>query len=335
MKVAVCYNLAALTPIRGEHQDRISEAGAEVEAQAVAEALRRLGHEATLIPLGSEVVSFIDNLQSLQPEVIFNLCEGFRGDSAKEMNVAALYELLDIPYTGSSSLCLALTQNKALTKDILVRHGLPTADYYCVKLNEAAPEVTIGYPLIVKPCSEDASLSIGPDSIVYNEAALNKRIRYIHDRYNQDALVEVFISGREFNVAVLGNPPTGALPLSEIVFAKNLKDPIVSYAGKWETASAEYQGTTPLCPAVVDEKIRKRIEQIAIKSCRLLGCRDYARVDIRLQEETPYILEINANPDICPGAGFARAADAAGHDYLTLIQRILNMALTRRGVPYA
>ncbi len=335
MKVAVCYNLAAATPIRGEHQDRVSEAGAEAEAQAVTEALRRLGHVPVLIPLGAEVVSFIGKLQLLRPAVIFNLCEGYRGDSAKEMHIAALYELLDIPYTGSPSLCLALTQNKALTKDILVRHGLPTPEYYCIKRNEAAPKLTIGYPLIVKPCSEDASLSIGPDSIVHNETALKKRARYIHDRYSQDALVETFINGREYNVAVLGNPPTGVLPLAEIVFAKHLKSPIVSYAGKWEATSADYRGTTPQCPAVIDEKLRKKIEQIAIKACRLFGCRDYARVDIRLQGDTPYILEINANPDICPDAGFARAAGVAGHEYPALIQRILNMALARKGDTHA
>ena len=335
MKVAICYNLAVPNPIRGEHQDRISEAGAEAEAQAVAGALRRLGHIPALVQLGSEVVSFIGKLQLLCPAVIFNLCEGYRGDSAKEMHIAVLYELLDIPYTGSPSLCLALTQNKALTKDILVRHGLPTPDFYCVKHNEAVPRLSLAYPLIVKPCSEDASLSIGPDSIVHNEAALKKRVRYIHDRYSQDALVEVFISGREFNVAVLGNPPTAALPLSEIVFAKDLTAPIVSYAGKWETSSADYRGTTPQCPAVVDDKLRKQIEQIAIKACRLFGCRDYARVDIRLQGDTPYILEINANPDICPDAGFARAAGAAGHEYPALIQRLLNMALARKGDTHA
>lgn len=335
MKVAVCYNLAATTPIRGEHQDRISEAGAEAEAQAVAAALRRLGHVPALIPLGSEVVSFIGKLQLLRPAVIFNLCEGYRGDSAKEMHIAALYELLDIPYTGSPALCLALTQNKALTKDILVRHGLPTPDYFCVRLNETVPKLTISYPLIVKPCSEDASLSIGPDSIVHNETALKKRVRYIHDRYCQDALIESFISGREFNVAVIGNPPTGILPLAEIVFAKNLKVPIVSYAGKWDTASPDYRGTTPQCPAAVDEKLRKKIEQIAIKACRLFGCRDYARVDMRMQGDVPQILEINANPDICPDAGLARAAQAAGHDYPALIQRILNMALTRKGSAHA
>ena len=335
MKVAVCYNLAATTPIRGERRDHISEAGAEAEARSVAQGLKQLGHEPELVPLGEEVYSFIARLKMLKPAVVFNLCEGFRGDSAKEMHVAALYELLDIPYTGSPSLCLALTQNKILTKDILVRHGLPTPAYLCAGINESLPRHALNYPLIVKPCSEDASLSIGLDSIVSNDTALKKRIRYIHDRYCQDALVEQFIGGREFNAAVLGNPPIAALPVSEIVFAKDINVPIVSYAGKWEMTSTDYRETTPVCPADIEEVLRKKIEQIAVKACRLLGCRDYARVDMRLEGNIPYILEINANPDIGPDAGFARAARAAGYDYPALIQRILNMALARKGASHA
>lgn len=335
MKVAVCFNLAVTKPVRGELHDRISEAGAEEEATAVTAALRRLGHVPALIPLGSEVVSFIGKLQLLRPAVIFNLCEGYRGDSSREMHIAALYELLDIPYTGSSPICLGVTQDKALTKDILVRHGLPTPEYYRVRINDPLPKLAIKSPFIVKPCCEDASLSIGPDSIVTTEAALKKRIRYIHDRYSQDALVEKFISGREFNAAVLGNPPSSMLPLSEIEFAKDLKHPIVSYAGKWESESADFNGTTPVCPATVDDKTRKKIEKTVLSACRLLGCRDYARVDIRLQDDIPYILEINANPDICPDAGFARAARSGGYDYPSLIQRLLNMALARKGATNA
>lgn len=335
MKVAVCYNLAAKTPLRGELHDRISEAGAEVEAHAVADALRRLGHVPALIPLATEVVSFIGKLQLMRPAVVFNLCEGYRGDSSREMNVAAIYELLDLPYTGSSPITLGLTQDKALTKDILMRHGLPTPEYYRVRINEPLPKIALKSPFIVKPCSEDASLSIGSDSIVTTEAALKKRVRYIHERYNQDALVEKFIAGREFNAAVLGNSPSGILPLSEICFAQDLKYAIVSYAGKWQEKSKDYQGTTPVCPAQADDKIRKKIEQTVLKACKLLGCRDYTRVDIRLHDGVPYLLEINANPDICPDAGFARAAGVAGHDYPALIQRILNMALTRKGVTHA
>lgn len=335
MKVAVCFNVAAVKPVRGETHDHISEAGAEVEATAVADALRRLGHVPALIPLGSEIVSFIGKLQLLRPTVVFNLCEGYRGDSSREMHLAALYELLDTPYTGSAPLTLGITQNKILTKDLLVRHGLPTPEYYRVRANEALVKTDLKFPFIVKPCSEDASLSIATESIVSTESGLKKRVRYIHERYNQDALVEKFIPGREFNVAVLGNAPSATLPLSEIGFDDKLKYPIVSYAGKWQEESKDYQGTTPVCPAQVDDKTRKKIEQTALKACRLLGCRDYSRVDIRLHDGVPYILEVNANPDICPDAGFARAAEVAGYDYQTLIQRILNMALTRKGVVHA
>ncbi|MFO7576312.1 MAG: ATP-grasp domain-containing protein [Pelovirga sp.] len=331
MKVAVCFNLAATAPLRGELHDRISEAGAETEANAVADALRRLGHVPALVPLGTEVVSFIGKLQLMRPAVIFNLCEGFRGDSSREMHIAALFELLDIPYTGSSPAPLLITQDKALTKDLLVRHGLPTPEYYRVRIDDRLPKIPVKTPFIVKPCCEDASLSIGPESIVTSELALKKRVRYIHDRYAQDALVEKYIDGREFNASVLGNAPTAILPLAEISFAAGLACNIVSYAGKWESQSADYRGTTPVCPARVAEKERKTIEATALKACRLLGCRDYARVDIRLHNGIPYILEINANPDICPDAGFARSARAAGYNYPDLIQRILNMALARKG----
>lgn len=335
MKVAVCFNRAPVKPVRGEIHDHISEAGAEEEATAVADALRRLGHIPALIPLGTEVVSFIGKLQLLRPAVVFNLCEGFRGDSAREMHIAAIFELLDLPYTGSAPLTLGVTQNKILTKDLLVRHGLPTPDYYRVRVNESLARIDLKSPFIVKPCSEDASLSIGVDSIVTTETALKKRVRYIHERYAQDALVERFIPGREFNAAVLGNASSTILPLSEICFDGNLKYPIVSYAGKWQQDSGDYQGTTPVCPARIEEKVRKKIEQTALQACRLLGCRDYSRVDIRLHNDVPYILEINANPDICPDAGFARAAQVAGYDYQTLIQRLLNLALTRKGKTHA
>ena len=125
MKIAVCFNRAPAVPLRGELQDQISEAGAETEAEAVAEALRQLGHTVKLVPLGAEISSFVSALQSEQPELVFNLCEGFWGQSSRELHVAALLELLSLPHTGSVPLTLGLTQNKALSKDLLVQHGLP------------------------------------------------------------------------------------------------------------------------------------------------------------------------------------------------------------------
>jgi len=330
MKIAVCFNLAPVAPLRGEQQDRISEAGAEVEAEAVASALSLLGHTPALIPLGAEIAPFVTALQKENPELVFNLCEGFWGESSREMHVAALFDLLGLPHTGSPALTLGLTQNKVLTKDLLTRHELPTPDYLLIEPGESLPEeFKLRWPLIVKPCLEDASLGITAESIVNDEIALLGRVRYIHDRYRQGALVEEFIDGREFNAAIIGDRFLEALPVSEICFRDGLEQQIVSYAGKWLENSTEYAATEPACPADLSIQEQKSIHEVALKAGRLLGCRDYARVDIRLRNGVPYILEVNANPDISPDAGLARAAHAAGLDYPTLISRILELCLAR------
>ncbi len=330
MKIAVCFNQAPVTPLRGEQLDQISEAGAELEAEAVASALRLLGHAPTMIPLGDEIVPFVSRLQNLQPELVFNLCEGFWGESSREMHVAALLELLGLPHSGSPALTLGLTQDKALTKDLLVRHNLPTPNYLLIQPGESLPdEFTLNWPMIVKPGREDASLGISAESIVKDDIALFSRVRYIHDHYQQGALVEEFIDGREFNAAVIGDRFLEALPISEICFADGLQQQIVSYAGKWLEESSEYRATEPACPADLSTQEQRTIHEVALQACRLLGCRDYARVDIRLRDGIPYILEVNANPDISPAAGLARAARAAGFDYPALVGRILELCLAR------
>ena len=331
MNVAVCFNQVPAELHKGEAGDRISEAGAETEAHAVRKALREMGHKADLTPLGSDISKFIKELHAVEPEVIFNLCEGFWGDSRKEMHIAALFDLLGYPYTGSPPLSLGLTQDKVRTKDVLVRHGLPTPGYVLVKTGEQFPRISdLIFPLFVKPRLEDASLGITSESIVENEPELKKRIRYIHDTYRQGALVEEFIDGREINAAVLGNTSSETLPLSEIRFSQDLARPIVSYAGKWLEESAEFANTEPVCPAPLKVQEEIRLRDVALRAYKLLECRDYARVDIRLRDGVPYILEVNANPDISPSAGLARAALAAELSYPKLIDRILNMALERK-----
>ncbi len=334
MNIAVCFNIAPAVPLRGEQQDRISEVGAELEAEAVAAALTLLGHTPTLVPLGAEIAPFVCTLQKLQPQLVFNLCEGFWGQSSRELHVAALLELLGLAHTGSPALTLGLTQNKALTKDLLARHNLPTPGYLLIQPGEPLPEelperLASSWPLIVKPCLEDASIGIDAQSIVSDTDALRNRVAYIHARYHQGALVEEFIAGREFNAAVIGDCSLEALPISEICFQAGLERQIVSYAGKWLEDSAEYVATEPVCPASLTPAEEETLHAVALQACRLLGCRDYARADIRMRDGIPYILEVNANPDISPTAGFARAARAAGLEYPALIDRILKLCLTR------
>lgn len=336
MNIAICFNRVPPRLLKGEAADRLSEEGAEVEALAVHRTLEELGHRPILLPLGDDIAGFIADLRAAAPEVVFNLCEGFWGDSRKEMHVAALLELLGVAFTGASPLVLGLTQDKVRTKELLLHHHLPTPRYFLANPGEPSPAgADLVYPLFVKPRGEDASLGVTADSVVGTERELRQRIDYIHQTYRQGALVEEYIEGREINAAVLGDGPGQVLPLSEIVFHPGLPRAIVSYDGKWREESAEFAGTEPVCPAPLPPREASLVREVASRACRHLGCREYARVDMRLRDGIPYILEVNANPDIAPEAGLARAAGVAGIDYPQLIARILQMALQRKERPHA
>ena len=335
MRIVVCYNQVAEQPLSGIAEDLLSEAGAAEEADAVADALRLLGHEPTLVPLHQDLSSFIAALLGLQPDLVFNLCEGFRGDSRYEMHVAAVFEMLGLAYTGSSPLVLGLTRDKGLTKDLLRRHGLPTPDYHLVAPGASLPNLVFDRPFIVKPCSEDASLSISHASVVNDSASLQRQVAYIHHHYRQAALVEEFIDGREFNVALLGDRSVRLLPIAEICFSEQLDCRLVSYAGKWHEESIDYSGSMPICPALITDIEQQKLSDIALKAWQLLGARDYARIDIRWRDNIPYILELNANPDISPEAGLARAARCGGLEYPELVESIVENALLRKEAIHA
>lgn len=336
MRIAVCFNETPAAPARGESIDLLSEQGSKHEAEAVLEALHKLKHHAEIVPLEANIVDFISRVQGSPFDLVFNLCEGFWGDSSREMHIAALLDLLGVAYTGATPYCLALTQDKARAKDLFNAYRLPTPPYLLVRLGGLRPKIKdLVYPLIVKPRFEDASLGITGDSIVTSEKALFKRIGYIHDKYRQDALVEEFIAGREFNVAIIGDRHPEVLPISEIRFDPSLPHAIVSYASKWVDESEDFIGTQPKCPASLKMREEFLIKDVALRAFKLLECRDYARVDIRFRNGIPYILEVNANPDIAPDAGLARSARAAGMNYPDFIARLLTFASNRKKVAHA
>lgn len=331
MKICICFNQVPAQLRAGEAHDRISEQGAEVTAHAVESTLTQLGYKTSLVALRDDIMVFANALLGANPDIIFNLCEGFWGNARQEMHVAAMLELLGIPFTGAAALCLGLTQDKLRTKDLLRVNGLPTPRYLSVRLGEKAPSThKLVYPLIVKPRFEDASLGIGPESVVENERDLKRRVAYIHKTYQQSALVEEFIEGRELNVSVLGDASMEPLPTAEIIFNKSLSRSLVGYAAKWVEESQDFIGTRPVCPAVLEPPDKKLVRYVAARACRIMNCRDYARIDIRLRQGAPYILEINANPDISPDAGLARSAAVGGISYPQLIERVITMAAQRK-----
>jgi D-alanine-D-alanine ligase len=311
----------------------LSEIGVLDEMEDIKAAMETLGYRAIIFNVDSKVDRLITFLQEEKPDVIFNLVECIENEAILEMNVAAMYELFKIPYTGAGPLALGTALNKGRVKDILIANGIKTPQYQLFKVAERiALKDGMEFPLIVKPSREDASVGISDKSVVYNANELRKQVRYIWAEFDQPALVEQFIDGRELNVAVIGHKKPIALPISEIDFS-GLNDgmhKIVSYAAKWLNGTVEYEGTKGICPAKLPSSIETQMKETAVKCFQLIGCRDYARVDFRLAADgTPYVLEVNPNPDISDDAGFARSARAAGFDFPQIIGKIIESALER------
>jgi D-alanine-D-alanine ligase len=211
--------------------------------------------------------------------------------------------------------------------------GIKTPKFAIVKKVEGKYAKGLKYPIIVKPAFEDASVGIDNDSIVENVKQLNKRVDYVLDNFFQPALIEEFIDGRELNVAVMGGKNPSTLPISEIDF-KEMPDylyNIVSYQAKWDPHNIAYHKTIPVCPAKLPKRVENRAFAIALKAFHAMGCRDYARIDMRLDKHNDlYALEVNPNPDLTESAGFMRSAEAAGYSYEQTLMKIINFAWSRR-----
>ena len=238
------------------------------EMMMIRAALEKAGHEIEVFNADGNIHRLLNFLDEKKPEVIFNLCEGLDGEADQEMNVAGLYDLLHIPYTGASPLTLGLSLNKQRTKEILAAHHIPTARYILATSVETISHHTLRYPLIVKPAREDASIGIDGRSVVKTQKDLEERVAFVIKKFAEPAIVEEFIDGREFNVAVLGNNPPEVLPVSEIDFSTLPADMprIVSYEAKWVEDSEFYRSTQPRCPAKIDDDRSRTSAAIAVRT---------------------------------------------------------------------
>ncbi len=331
LRVGIAYNV--FNPRFCLDDNHPSEESVEEMALEVYETLCAIGYSPILIPLQESLLNFFRRIKEEKIEVLVNLCEGFRGQSKFEANVAAVYEMLGIPFTGNGSRALALCQDKFKTKAILRSYGLPTARGRL--MTSARQSRGLSFPLIVKPNAEDASLGITTDSVVYDQKTLALKIEQILNTYKQPALVEEYIEGREFNVAILEREGDGveALPVSEIDFSLMPEGAprICSYEAKWYEDHELYRRTPPVCPAPIDDELREKIQGLALTAFRVMGCRDYGRVDLRLSEDGQlFILEVNPNPDISLNAGYVRGLKAAGLSYSEFWEIMINNALDRQ-----
>jgi len=333
-KVLVLYNYSQHL-VKGEPKDLLAEHGVIACAKAVAAALREAGYTVEVVAFSTDIEAALAPYPPARGEggsggwVVFNLGEGLEGRLFEEARIAWALEAMGYRFTGSPGEAIALSTNKAKAKEILARAGVPTPPWKLLRDPAEVDSWQLDGPVIVKPVSEDASIGIGAGSVVTDPSQLKERVAYILNRYRQAALAEKFIPGREFNVSLWGSEPE-ILPLAEVDFSAfaNPLERIVSFAAKWEPDSFEYKNTPVICPAVVDPELKGKIEEVAKKAWHAIGCRGYARVDMRVDPEgNPYVLEVNCNPDLSPDAGFYRAAKAAGYTYTEMVVRILRMAV--------
>ncbi|SEL76965.1 D-alanine--D-alanine ligase [Stigmatella aurantiaca] len=301
-------------------------------AAFLCEALTRGTTHAEPLAVEGNRLDFVDTLRQLQPDLVINLCESLAADSRGEIIVPGLLDMLGLPYTGSSALSLGLALHKPKAKELLRARGISTPAFAVVQRLEDVKAVDLPYPLIVKPAHEDASMGVDFDSVVHTPAELARAASAVLSTFHQPALVEQFIQGREIYVPLLGNAPRRALPLTEIHFGQAFENRpnIVSYKAKWETESPECRDSTSALCRLEDTALEERLIQTAVGAFSALDCQDYGRVDLRVSSDgVPYVIDINPNCDLHPGAGFAKAAAAAGIDYPALANRLVEIALER------
>jgi D-alanine-D-alanine ligase len=329
----VLYNAANTAERDGSEEILYPANLVREEVSAIEESLREGGFNPFVLSVDSFSRDLVQIISEISPKFIFNLCEEINGKPELEMSVAGLFDLMGVSYTGSAPFALGLALNKFHVKQILRSAGIPTARGY-VRYPGQKATIPRGmhFPMFVKPSREDASLGINSNSVCHTAKQLEKQIRYIHEVYHQEALIEEYLDGREFNVSVVGDRKPEVLAISEINFSglPEGEPRIVSYRAKWDEDSPMFNFTVPICPASITRRLENRIKDIAIRSYQCIGCRDYARVDMRTDSRGAiHVLEVNPNPDISPKAGFARAARAAGYSYSSIILRIAASAVER------
>jgi D-alanine-D-alanine ligase len=299
----------------------------------VIETLGLMGHVVAVVGLRSDLTVLDRALKRFHPDVLFNLLEDFHDIAVNDQNWVSYLEMLLIPYTGCNPRGLLLSRDKALSKKVLVYHGVPLPDFAVFRRGEpVAATEELSFPLIVKSLILDGSVGISQASVVSTPAKLEERVRFVHDSIGSDAICEEFIEGRELYVGVLGNERLTTFPVWELHFGKRPRSTrlIATDKVKW---SDRYQSQVGVRTeeASLEEAQAKKVQNLARKVYRILGLSGYARIDFRMGADgKAHFLEANPNPQLAYGEDFAESADKAGISYESLLQRILNLALTRR-----
>lgn len=310
----VVITYAPYTSINGRQAESAAELAVADAARHAAMALQQAGRQPKVFPTSGRMPDICRRLLRLKPRVLVNLCESFNGLPHHEANMAGLWELLDIPFTGNSAAALRLCQDKYRTKLLLRSVGIPTPEGWIANRAADVPRA-VRWPLIIKPVAEDGGIGIYRHSVAGNRIELEAAIQRITRRYRQPALVEQFIDGREFNIAIIEHKGLQVLPPAEIVFENwpAATPRIVGFEAKWRPRHQYYRNTVPRCPADIPKRLTNRLGRNALAAWAAAGLRGYARFDFRADSVGKiFLLEINPNPDTVPDSGLGRMLTTAG-----------------------
>jgi D-alanine-D-alanine ligase len=331
VKVGFTFDLKThYTLGKNDPEDLYAELDDEETVDAVRRALMRSGHE--IIPIGNA----FELLKRARPgapdfDIVFNICEGLRGRN-REAQVPVILEMMGIPYVGSDGLTLSLTLDKMLAKKVLMSEGILTPRSFIASSRDDIPrDIPYTFPLIVKPCYEGSSKGLTDESLVKDRAALERQIEKITGVYKQPVLVEEFISGMEFTVAIIGNED----PL--------ILEPIqVSIDGDLDLGERFYTYTLLMspkeelqyvCPAKISDALKNKLKETALRAYRAFDCKDFGRVDFRTDaRENVYVLETNPLPSLHTDDAFGVIPPVMGKTYDDMVMMVLNAGIARHGL---
>jgi len=341
MRIAVVYDTPYVDWTPDQHaaqmaKDLANAANVEPEMEyQVAQALTELGHEVLVLGVHDDLRDMSARLADWKPELVFNATEAYLDNSELDYLIPAMLEAEGYRYTGAPPLALLVTRNKAMSKKILAYHGVNVPGFRTYRVGERPGEqVSLRFPLIVKPMQADASEGISQASIVHDAAALGDRVTFVHDRFAQPAIAEEYIEGRELYATMLGNgDKVEILPIVEMVFdaaGSRPEDRIATQSAKWDLGYRKRRGIKNVFARRMSKVAKERLASTCYTAYRALWLRDYARLDVRLAAGGEvWFIEANANPFLSYGHDSAEAAHKSGLVYNAFIQRIVDEAMAR------
>lgn len=322
MKVAIIYN-KDIQGVINTFGMQNKEFYHETTVKKVAQSLEKAGHNVTILDGNKQIIERLENfmprvMEGEQMGMVFNMAYGIQGES-RYTHIPSMLEMLGVPYVGSSPSGHALALDKVLTKIIWKNNNLPTPEFWV--FNSASEDLSaVKFPVIVKPKMESVSFGL---KVVYNEEDLKESIHFIVTEFDQQALVEQFIRGREFCVGLLGNSPIETFPVLEIDLDGD-PDAIQTVDDK------QHKPKKKVCPANIPDEIAEEMKKLSIEAFKALNLRDFSRVDIRLDENNNiYLLEINSMASLGDAGSYPTAAKVAGYNFETLANRMLDVAAVR------